>query len=166
VLLAVTFAAWFATERTLSIHTVCTRRREAFYWLAILFTFALGTSAGDLIGEQLGIGYWPTVGIAGVVIGIIFAAYRFAGLNAVFAFWAAYILSRPLGASIGDGMSQPRSDGGVGLGTTMTSLVFLVTILVLVVNLAVTKVDQTEHVLADRDQDENVTEDEPGPLRR
>jgi uncharacterized membrane-anchored protein len=166
VLLAVTFAAWFATERTLSIHTICTRRREAFYWLAILFTFALGTSAGDLIGEQLGIGYWPTVGIVGVLIGIIFAAHRFAGLNAVVAFWAAYILSRPLGASIGDGMSQPRSAGGLGLGTTMTSLVFLVTILVLVVYLAVTKVDQTEHVLADRDQDENVTEDQPGPLRR
>jgi len=166
VLLAVTFGVWFVTEGTLSIHTIYTRRREAFYWLSILFTFALGTSAGDLFSEQLGIGYWPTVGIVGVLIGIIFAAHRFAGLNAVLAFWAAYILSRPLGASIGDGMSQPGNAGGLGLGTTMTSLIFLLTILALVVYLAVTKVDQTDAVLGDEDSVDEAAQDEPDALRR
>ena len=143
VLLAVTFAVWYASERTLSIHSIVTRRRETFYWLAILFTFALGTSAGDLFDEQMGVGYWPTVAIVAVLIGVIFVAHLGLRLNAVLAFWMAYILTRPLGASIGDGMSQASKDGGLGMGTTMTSLVFLVTILALVVFLAVTGVDQT-----------------------
>lgn len=146
ILLAVTFAAWFLSERTLSIHSIVTRRREAFYWLAILFTFALGTSAGDLFDEKLGVGYWPTVGIVAVVIALITAAHYFLKLDAVLAFWLAYILTRPLGASIGDGMSQSPKDGGLGLGTTGTSVLFLTVILALVVFLAVTKVDQTELV--------------------
>ncbi|MGZ4429497.1 MAG: COG4705 family protein, partial [Nocardioidaceae bacterium] len=125
VLLAVTFAAWYASERTLSIHTIVTTRREAFYWLTILFTFALGTSAGDLFDEQMGVGYWPTVGLVAVLIGLIYAAHVGLKLNAVFAFWIAYILTRPLGASIGDGMSQPTKSGGFGLGTTGTSFIFL-----------------------------------------
>ena len=146
VLLAVTFVAWYAQERTLSIHSIVTTRRESFYWLVILFTFALGTSAGDLFDEQLGVGYWPTVGIVAVVLVLITAAHKKLGLNAVLAFWMAYVLTRPLGASIGDGMSQPRSAGGLGLGTTGTSVLFLGVILALVVFLAVTKVDQTERV--------------------
>jgi uncharacterized membrane-anchored protein len=146
ILLAITFTAWFLSERTLSIHSIVTRRREAFYWLAILFTFALGTSAGDLFDEKLGVGYWPTVGIVAVVIGLITAAHYALRLNAVLAFWLAYILTRPLGASIGDGMSQAPKDGGLGLGTTGTSVLFLAVILALVVFLAVTKVDQTELV--------------------
>ena len=152
-LLAVTFAAWFASERTLSIHSIVTRRRESFYWLAILFTFALGTSAGDLFDEKLGVGYWPTVALVAVIIALVFAAHRLLGLNAVLAFWVAYILTRPLGASIGDGMSQAHSDGGLGLGTTGTSVIFLAVILALVVFLAVTKVDQTERAeqLSDSD---------------
>ena len=144
VLLAVTFGAWYAFERTLSIHTIYTRRRETFYWLAVLFTFALGTSAGDLFDEQMGVGYWPTVGIVAVLIALITFAHVALKLNAVLAFWAAYILTRPLGASIGDGMSQPTKDGGLGLGTTMTSVIFLAVILGLVVYLAVSKVDRTE----------------------
>jgi len=143
-LLAATFSIWYARERTLSIHSIVTTRREAYYWLAILFTFALGTSAGDLFDEQLGIGYWPTVGIVAALIGLITASYLWLNLNGVFAFWAAYILTRPLGASIGDGMSQPRSAGGFGLGTTGTSFIFLSVILVLVVFLAVTGIDRTE----------------------
>ena len=143
ILLAITFAAWWASERTLSIHSIVTRRREAFYWLAILFTFALGTSAGDLFDEQMGVGYWPTVALVAVVIALITAAHRFLRLDAVLAFWLAYVLTRPLGASIGDGMSQAQKDGGLGLGTTVTSVIFLVVILALVVFLAVTKVDQT-----------------------
>jgi uncharacterized membrane-anchored protein len=144
VLLAITFAAWYATERTLSIHTIYSSRREAFYWLTVLFTFALGTSAGDLFDEQFGVGYWPTVALVAVIIGLITIAHKGFKLNAVFAFWFAYILTRPLGASIGDGMSQPTKDGGLGLGTTMTSVIFLSVILALVVFLAVSKIDRTE----------------------
>lgn len=145
VLLAITFITWYAAERTLSIHTIVTTRREAFYWLAVLFTFALGTSAGDLFDEQLGVGYWPTAGIVAVAIAIITFAHLGLKLNAVLAFWAAYILTRPLGASIGDGMSQPAGDGGLGLGTTGTSIIFLGIILALVIVLSVTKVDRTEN---------------------
>jgi uncharacterized membrane-anchored protein len=160
VLLAVTFAAWYGFERTLSIHTIYSSRREAFYWLAVLFTFALGTSAGDLFDEHMGVGYWPTVGIVAALIALITFAHLALKLNAVLAFWVAYILTRPLGASIGDGMSQPAKDGGLGLGTTMTSVIFLAVILVLVVYLAVTKVDRTEVKYGDPD-----ALDEPDPAR-
>jgi uncharacterized membrane-anchored protein len=139
--LAVTFAAWFASERTLSIHTICTSRREGFYWLAILFTFALGTAAGDLIAERLAVGYWKSALIFGAAIALIALAHYRLRLNAVLAFWLAYILTRPLGASIGDYVSQTRADGGLGLGTTGTSVLFLATILALVVYLTVTRRD-------------------------
>ena len=142
--LAATFAAWYASERTLSIHTIVTTRRESFYWLAVLFTFALGTSAGDLVAEQLGLGYGISVLIFAALIGIVTLAHFRFSLNAVLAFWVAYILTRPLGASIGDLMSQPKADGGLGLGTTVTSFIFLATILALVIYLTVTKVDLEE----------------------
>ncbi len=139
--LAVTFAVWFAVERTLSIHTIYTSRREGFYWLAILFTFALGTAAGDLVAEKLALGYGiSAIGFA-VVIGLIAAAHYGLELNAVAAFWMAYILTRPLGASMGDLLSQPRANGGVGLGTTWTSALFLTLIVALVSYLTVTKAD-------------------------
>jgi uncharacterized membrane-anchored protein len=141
VALAVTFAAWFASERTLSIHTICTTRREGFYWLAILFTFALGTAAGDLIAERLAVGYWKSALIFGAAIALIALAHYRLRLNAVLAFWLAYILTRPLGASIGDYVSQTRANGGLGLGTTGTSVLFLATILALVVYLTVTRRD-------------------------
>jgi uncharacterized membrane-anchored protein len=140
-ILAAVFAAWYASERTLSIHTIITTRREAFYWLAILFTFALGTSAGDLASEQLNLGYLNSVFVFAALIGIVAVAHFRFKLNAVLSFWVAYILTRPLGASIGDYMSQPRSDGGLGLGTTGTSAIFLATILALVVYLTRTKKD-------------------------
>jgi uncharacterized membrane-anchored protein len=136
------FAAWFAVERTLSIHSIRTTRREGFYWLAILFTFALGTSAGDLAAEKLAFGYLPSALIFGGVIALIAVAHRAFRLNAILAFWLAYILTRPLGASLGDYLSQARTDGGLGLGTTVTSAVFLATILVLVVYLAISRRDQ------------------------
>lgn len=145
ILLALTFAGWYASERTLSIHSIVSKRREAFYWLTILFTFALGTSAGDLFAEKLGVGYWPTVGFVALLIALISFAHLGLKLNAVFAFWIAYILTRPLGASIGDGMSQPHKLGGLGLGTTGTSIIFLSVILALVVFLSVTKVDRIEN---------------------
>lgn len=132
VLLALTFGVWFVFERTLSIHTIVTRRRELFYWAAILFTFALGTAAGDLATEALGLGFNVGVLVFGALIALITAAYFYLGLNAVLAFWLAYILTRPLGASLGDLLSQSREYGGFGLGTTYTSLAFLTVIVALV----------------------------------
>jgi uncharacterized membrane-anchored protein len=143
--LAVVFAAWYASERTLSIHTIYTTRREAFYWLAILFTFALGTAAGDLTAEKLNLGYAVSILIFGGLIALVTFAHYTLKLNAVLAFWLAYILTRPLGASIGDWMSQSsKKYGGLGLGTTGTSYIFLGCILALVVFLSVTRRDATE----------------------
>jgi uncharacterized membrane-anchored protein len=156
VILAITFAVWYAFEHTLSIHTIVTRRREAFYWLAVLFTFALGTAAGDLISEQAGLGYAVSVLLFAAAIGAVVVARVGFGINSVLAFWLAYILTRPLGASIGDLMSQPKADTGLGLGTTVTSYIFLGLILALVVYLQLTKVD-----LETVDPDE-VPELEPG----
>lgn len=142
-ILAVVFAVWYGAERTLSIHTIVTRRREGFYWLAILFTFALGTAAGDLSAERLHLGYLVSIFLFGGLIALITAAhYRFA-INPVLAFWLAYILTRPLGASIGDFLSQPRVDGGLGLGPTDTSYLFLGAILALVTYLTITRRDET-----------------------
>jgi uncharacterized membrane-anchored protein len=139
--LAITFAVWYAVERTLSIHSIVTSGREAFYWLAILFTFALGTAAGDLAAERWSLGYWKAALVFGAMIAAVAVAHFRFRLNAVLAFWVAYILTRPLGASIGDYTSQPRADGGLGLGTTGTSVLFLVTILGLVVYLSITRRD-------------------------
>ena len=140
--LAVTFAAWFASERTLSIHTIVTSRREGFYWLAILFTFALGTAAGDLTAERLNVGYLWSAVLFVTLIGAVSATHLRFALGAVLAFWLAYILTRPLGASIGDLLSQARRSGGLGLGTTVTSVLFLGTILCLVAFLTVTRRDE------------------------
>jgi uncharacterized membrane-anchored protein len=126
--LAVTFVAWWRSERTLSIHTIVTRRRETFYWLAILFTFALGTSAGDLVAEKLALGYLPSAGLFGLLIALITLAYAKGGLSPVLAFWAAYVLTRPFGASLGDFLTADPADGGLGLGTNGTSAIFLAVI--------------------------------------
>jgi uncharacterized membrane-anchored protein len=142
--LAVTFATWYASERTLSIHTIVTRRREAFYWLTVLFTFALGTAAGDLLAEKINLGYWKSALIFGAAIGLVFVAHRVLHLNAILAFWIAYILTRPFGASIGDYLSSPKDEGGLNLGTTMTSVIFLLAISSVVAYLTVTKKDRTE----------------------
>jgi uncharacterized membrane-anchored protein len=148
VILAIVFAVWYGVERTLSIHTIFTTRREAFYWRAILFTFALGTAAGDLVAEQYSLGYGPSIALWGGLIAVITVAHFASGLNAVLAFWLAYILTRPLGASIGDFMSQhSKNYGGLGLGTTGTSYIFLGCIFALVVYLTLTKRDQTPREL-------------------
>ncbi len=131
--LAATFAAWFAVEKTLSIHSIFTTRRESFYWAAILFTFALGTAAGDLVAETLKLGYLYSAVAFGVGIAVVTLAHLVFKLNAVLAFWLAYILTRPFGASFGDLLSQPASNGGLGLGTVGTSALFLTVILGLVV---------------------------------
>jgi uncharacterized membrane-anchored protein len=144
VLLALVFTAWFVSEGTLSIHTIFTTRREAFYWLAVLFTFALGTAAGDLAAERLNLGFWlSAVLFAGAIAVVAAGHYRFR-LDAVVAFWIAYILTRPLGASLGDYLSQPRADGGLGLGATATSALFLSAIVLVVAYLTVTRKDVTE----------------------
>jgi uncharacterized membrane-anchored protein len=142
VALAATFVIWYRRERTLSIHSILTTRREAFYWLAILFTFALGTAAGDLIAEKLNVGYLLSALLFAGLIAAVIIAYYFFELNAVTAFWIAYILTRPLGASIGDYLSQDPKDGGLGLGATTTSIIFLAAILVLVIFLTLTKKDE------------------------
>jgi len=132
VLQAVVFGIWYRREHTLSIQTIVTRPREAFYWTAILLTFALGTAAGDLATEELSLGFRLGVLVFGALIALAFAAYR-RGANAVLVFWLAYILTRPLGASLGDFLSQSPEYGGMGLGTVATSIVFLAAIASLVV---------------------------------
>ena len=126
--LIATFAVWYAIEKTLSIHTIYTTRREAFYWLAILFTFALGTAAGDLAAEGLGLGYLQAGLMYGAIICAITFAYYVLRMNAILAFWLAYIVTRPMGASFGDLLSQPIGNGGLGLGTVITSVLFLASI--------------------------------------
>ncbi len=136
VALLVTFGVWYAREKTLSMHHIDTPAREGWYWLAILLTFALGTAAGDLAAETLKLGYLnSTLMFAAAIALVAFAHYVFR-LGAVAAFWIAYVLTRPLGASFGDWLSQPLANGGLGLGTTNTSLVFLGAILLLVAYLA------------------------------
>jgi len=155
IVLAIVFAIWYAFEKTLSIHSIVTTKREAFYWLAILFTFALGTAAGDLTAEYFDLGYLVSLCLFAGLIALITAAHyglraylgaqhRHMTSNAVLAFWLAYILTRPLGASIGDYLSQTHDDGGLGLGAMVTSGLFLLTILGLVVFLTFTKADQIE----------------------
>ena len=140
VLLGLLFLIWYLSEKTLSIHSIYTRRREGFYWLAVLVTFALGTAAGDLVSEGLGVGYLRTGLLCAGLIAAITIAWRL-GLNAVLAFWIAYILTRPLGASIGDYMAQPISNGGLNLGVTVTSVIFLIAILAVVIYLSIRKPD-------------------------
>ena len=140
------FSAWFWKEGTLSIHTVWTGRRESFYWLAVLCTFALGTAGGDLAAEQVGLGYWRSALMFAALIGIVAVAHRAFGLHAIPAFWIAYALTRPLGASVGDFLSQPRSAGGLGLGTALTSTIFLLSILAIVAYLTISRLDRTENM--------------------
>lgn len=149
VLLTVTFTVWYARERTLSIHSIVTRRREAFYWCAILLTFALGTAAGDLLGEGLALGYLVSAILFAAVIGAVTIAFFVFRANAVMCFWIAYILTRPLGASLGDLTSQATVDGGLGWGATITSAVFAVVIVGLVVYLTRTLARQRQALKAE-----------------
>jgi uncharacterized membrane-anchored protein len=142
-LLAVVFGVWWARERTLSIHSIVTTPRECFYWLAILVTFALGTASGDWILELTGWG--PGISVllpAGLIVAVVIG-WRL-GANAVLSFWLAYILTRPLGANLGDWLGFPPDQQGLGLGTAMTSVIFLTAILATVVYLTVTRSDVLE----------------------
>ena len=137
VALTITFIAWFLTERTLSIHSIFTRRREAFYWLAILLTFALGTAMGDLVAEKFALGYLSSGLLFGLIIISLTLGYFFLGLDPILGFWLVYILTRPLGASFGDLLSQPTQYGGLGFGTIITSAIFLSAIVAIVVYMSV-----------------------------
>lgn len=143
VALMATFALWYRSEGTLSIHSIYTNRREVFYWLTILFTFALGTAAGDLVSERFGLGY----GSAGVLFGMVIVSLSFGyfvlKLDAILAFWLVYILTRPLGASFGDLLSQPQDYGGMGFGTINTSIGFLIGIALIVVYMTATCKSET-----------------------
>lgn len=131
--LSATFFAWYFKERTLSIHSVFTNRRELFYWLAILFTFALGTAAGDMVSEKFALGYLAAGILFGMIIASLSIGYFFLKLDPVLGFWLVYILTRPLGASFGDLLSQPTQYGGLGLGSIITSALFLTAIVAIVV---------------------------------
>jgi uncharacterized membrane-anchored protein len=133
VALVATFAAWYAREKTLSMHHIDTASREGWYWLAILLTFALGTAAGDLVAETLQLGYLNSSVMFAAAIGLVALAHYGFRLGAVTAFWIAFVLTRPLGASLGDWLSQPATNGGLGLGTVTTSFAFLGAILSLVI---------------------------------
>jgi uncharacterized membrane-anchored protein len=136
VILAAVFGWWYASEKTLAMHSIDTPKRELFYWAAILFTFALGTATGDLLAESLKLGYARSVLVFGAAIGAIVIGYFYLKVNAVLAFWLAYILTRPLGASIGDLLSQSPKNGGYGLGTVDTSIIFLSIITSLIIYLS------------------------------
>ncbi|KQW43967.1 hypothetical protein ASC77_21475 [Nocardioides sp. Root1257] len=142
-LLAVVFGVWWARERTLSIHSIVTTPREAFYWLAVLVTFALGTAAGDWTLELTGWGPGKSVLLPLTLIGIVTLVWRL-GANEVLTFWLAYILTRPLGANIGDWLATPSSEKGLGLGTLATSIVFLAAILGTVIYLTISRADVIE----------------------
>jgi len=139
--LAVIFVAWYACEKTLSIHSINTPRRELFYWATVMATFALGTAAGDMTASTMGLGYFTS----GVMFGILFVipalAYRLIGLNPILAFWMAYILTRPFGASFADWAGKSNSLSGLGLGTGEVSVILGVLIIVLVGYLTVTHKD-------------------------
>jgi uncharacterized membrane-anchored protein len=149
-LLVLAFLVWWLVERTLSMHSIRTYRREAFYWLAILVTFATGTAVGDLIAEKFSLGYLTTLLLFVAVIAVIAGLWRFTGINGVLAFWLAYVMTRPLGASTGDFLSQ-KGNQGLNLGTSVTSYIFLGVIVCLVAFLQIRKPDITPVELANAD---------------
>ncbi len=140
ILLVIAFAIWYFNEKTLSIHSIFTQKREIFYWSTILVTFALGTAAGDLLAESLGLSYLVTGLIVCATIAIIIIAWRFK-MDAILAFWLVYILTRPLGASLGDLISQSPANGGLGIDTSIVTAVFFVAIIAIVAYLSITKRD-------------------------
>jgi uncharacterized membrane-anchored protein len=139
--LAVIFIAWYLTERTLSIHSITTWRREAFYWATVMATFALGTALGDLTATTFKIGYFKSIILFAVVIAIPLVGHWKLGMNSVLAFWFAYTITRPLGASVADWLGVPHGLGGLNWGRGPTALVLTVPILIAVGYMAITGVD-------------------------
>ncbi len=148
IVLAAVFLGWHWTEKTLSIHSVDTPRREAFYWAAVVATFAMGTALGDFTAYTLHLGYFPSALLFAAIIVVPAAGYRWLRWNVVFSFWFAYVITRPLGASLADGLGKPRADSGLGVGGGVVALVLGGLIVVAVAYLARTRVDvQPEPVL-------------------
>jgi len=141
VVLAAVFVTWQRTERTLSIHSIDTSRREAFYWAAVVSTFAVGTAAGDLTATTLHLGYGFSAVLFGGLILVPALGFRLLGWNPIFSFWLAYVLTRPLGASVADFMGKPKALGGLGYGDGVVSVGFSVLIVVFVTILAITRPD-------------------------
>jgi uncharacterized membrane-anchored protein len=141
VALAAVFAVWYAREKTLSIHRIDTPRREFFYWATVLATFALGTAAGDLTASTFGWGYFASGVVFAVLIAVPAIAHRRLGLGAVPAFWIAYVITRPLGASFADWMGVSHARGGLGIGTGPVTIGWLVAIVALVGYLVVSRTD-------------------------
>jgi uncharacterized membrane-anchored protein len=157
VLLAIVFGIWWARERTLSIHSIVTPPREAFYWLAVLVTFALGTAVGDWTLELTGWTPGVSVLLPAFLIVSIIIGWRL-GANPVLSFWLAYVLTRPLGANMGDWFALPKDEGGLGLGTALTSVIFLSAIAATVIYLVIKRPDVIENI--------NTRETETDPVRR
>ncbi|MGN6722433.1 MAG: COG4705 family protein [Marmoricola sp.] len=146
--LAIVFVTWQKVEGTLSVHTIWTLRRELFYWAAVVGTFAMGTALGDLSAVTFHLGYADSVLVFAALICLPALAYRFAGLNAIAAFWIAYVLTRPVGASVADWLGKPTNVGGVGVGSGVVTAVLAVAIVVCVTYLSVTKADAPREELA------------------
>jgi uncharacterized membrane-anchored protein len=144
VVLAVIFVLWYRTEKTLSIHSIRTPRREVFYWATVLATFALGTATGDMTAKTLNLGYLASgILFSGAFVVVAIAHWKL-GLNPILAFWIAYVLTRPIGASFADYVAFPHSVGGLGVGHAQVALVLTVIIAALVAYLAVTRIDVEE----------------------
>jgi len=141
IVLGAIFAAWYRVEGTLSIHSIYTRRREAFYWATVLATFALGTAAGDMTATSLHVGFFGSIWLFAALIAIPAIGYRWFGMNEVLAFWVAYVLTRPLGASVADWLAVSPHRGGVGFGAGGVSLILAACVYLAVRHLATTKID-------------------------
>jgi uncharacterized membrane-anchored protein len=141
VVLSVVFIAWYRSEKTLSIHSIYTRRREQFYWATVLATFALGTAAGDMTATSFHIGYLASGIMFVSIIALPAVAHRWFGLNSILAFWFAYIITRPLGASFADWLDATRHLGGLNLGQGPVALGFAVVMLAFIAYLAVSRID-------------------------
>lgn len=148
VTLVIILALWYRVEKTLSIHSIFTFRREMFYWATVLATFALGTAAGDMTAFSLHLGFLTS----GILFAILFVipgiGYRFLGLNDIFAFWFAYIMTRPLGASFADWFDKPAAVGGLGYGTPLISLILTAFIIIFVAYITTTKIDVEPRITA------------------
>ncbi|MGH2595868.1 MAG: COG4705 family protein [Actinomycetota bacterium] len=147
VVLTAIFVTWYSREKTLSIHSIFTSRREAFYWMVVMATFALGTATGDMTAITLHLGYLSSGLLFAALIAVPAVGYRWFGLNGIFAFWFAYVMTRPLGASFADWLSVPASRGGLGLGWGPVSVCLTIVIVGFVGYLAVTRKDVREDIV-------------------
>jgi uncharacterized membrane-anchored protein len=146
IVLMVVFRTWYQVEGTLSIHSIHTPRREAFYWAAVLATFALGTAAGDLTANTLGLGYFGSIWLFAAIIAIPAVGYFRLGMGSILSFWFAYVVTRPLGASVADWLGKPE---GVGIGSGAVSLIFAAAIAAMVWHLSRTGKDTPDDQLGD-----------------